>query len=55
VTAVADEDVEVVNAFAAVGVQFSGTAVDPDPVGLRGLVDLIKRGQVRVHVQEAFP
>ncbi len=35
--------------------RFSGIAVDPDPVALRGLVDLVERGELRVHVQEVFP
>lgn len=34
------------------GMRFSGIAVHPDPVALRGLVE---RGQLRVHVQEVFP
>lgn len=30
-------------------------AVDPDPVALRGLVELVEQGRLRVHVQETFP
>lgn len=37
------------------GMRFSGIAVHPDPVALRGLVNLVERGQLRVHVQEVFP
>ncbi|MFJ9120164.1 zinc-binding dehydrogenase [Streptomyces sp. NPDC102394] len=37
------------------GMRFSGVAVDPDPVALRGLVDLVEQGRLRVHVQETFP
>ncbi|MBP2472342.1 NADPH:quinone reductase-like Zn-dependent oxidoreductase [Crossiella equi] len=55
VTAVADEEVALAARYEAAGLRFSGIGVDPDPVGLRGLVDLVERGQLRVHVQEAFP
>ncbi|WP_037569036.1 NADP-dependent oxidoreductase [Phaeacidiphilus oryzae] len=55
VTAVAEEDAELAARCAAAGVRFSGIAVDPDPAGLRGLADLVERGRLRVHVQEAFP
>jgi NADPH:quinone reductase-like Zn-dependent oxidoreductase len=55
VTAVADEDTELAAEFEAAGLRFSGIAVDPDPVALRGLVDLVERGRLRVHVQETFP
>ncbi|MEU6132924.1 NADP-dependent oxidoreductase [Saccharopolyspora sp. NPDC047091] len=55
VTAVAEEDVRQAARFAAAGRRFSGIAVDPDPVALRGLVDLVDRGELRVHVQEVFP
>ncbi|MDJ1134346.1 zinc-binding dehydrogenase [Streptomyces iconiensis] len=35
--------------------RFSSIAVDPDPVALRGLVDLVEEGRLGVHVQETFP
>ncbi|MEU0503504.1 NADP-dependent oxidoreductase [Nocardia sp. NPDC005998] len=55
VTAVADEDTELIAKFEAAGMHFSGIAVDPDPVALRGLVDLVEQGKLRVHVQATFP
>ncbi|WP_284742241.1 NADP-dependent oxidoreductase [Amycolatopsis sp. RTGN1] len=55
VTAVAEEDTELAAKFEAAGMRFSGIAVDPDPVALRGLVDLVDQGKLRVHVQETFP
>ncbi|MGF6888911.1 NADPH:quinone reductase-like Zn-dependent oxidoreductase [Nocardia sp. GAS34] len=55
VTAVADEDAELIAKFEAAGKHFSGIAVDPDPVALRGLVDLVEQGKLRVHVQATFP
>ncbi|MGW4272709.1 NADP-dependent oxidoreductase [Streptomyces seoulensis] len=54
VTAVAEEDSVLIAKFEAAGMRFSGIAVDPDPVGLRGLVDLVQQGRLRVHVQETF-
>ncbi|OKI10158.1 NADPH:quinone reductase [Streptomyces sp. CB02923] len=55
VTAVADEDAALAATYEAAGMRFSGIAVDPDPVALRGLVDLVEQGRLRVHVQETFP
>ncbi|MEA5365520.1 NADP-dependent oxidoreductase [Amycolatopsis sp., V23-08] len=55
VTAVAEDDAALIAKYEAAGLRFSGIAVDPDPVALRGLVDLVERGELRVHVQEAFP
>jgi NADPH:quinone reductase-like Zn-dependent oxidoreductase len=55
VTAVAEEDQEFVAKSEAAGIHFSGIAVDPDPVALRRLVELVDQGQLRVHVQETFP
>ncbi|MFI5953725.1 NADP-dependent oxidoreductase [Cryptosporangium sp. NPDC051539] len=55
VTAVAEDDPALAATFEAAGMRFSGVAVDPDPVALRGLVDLVERGELRVHVQETFP
>ncbi|WP_030372822.1 NADP-dependent oxidoreductase [Streptomyces rimosus] len=55
VTAVADEDSELIAKYEAAGMRFSGIAVDPDPVALRGLVALVEQGRLRVHVQETFP
>ncbi|ATY14554.1 NADP-dependent oxidoreductase [Amycolatopsis sp. AA4] len=55
VTAVADEDTELIAKFEAAGMRFSGIAVDSDPFGLRELVALVEQGKLRVHVQETFP
>jgi NADPH:quinone reductase-like Zn-dependent oxidoreductase len=55
VTAVADEDAELIATFEAAGLRFSGVAVDPDPAAMRGLVDLVEQSRLRVHVQETFP
>ncbi|MFF7946430.1 NADP-dependent oxidoreductase [Streptomyces griseorubiginosus] len=55
VTAVAEEDLELIARYEAAGMRFSGIAVEPDPVALRGLVDLVDQGRLRVHVQETFP
>ncbi|WHX23602.1 NADP-dependent oxidoreductase [Streptomyces malaysiensis subsp. malaysiensis] len=55
VTAVAEGDTELVAKYEAAGMRFSGIAVDPDPVALRGLVELVEQGRLRVHVQETFP
>jgi NADPH:quinone reductase-like Zn-dependent oxidoreductase len=55
VTAVAEEDAGLAAACEAAGMRFSGIAVDPDPVALRALVELVEQGRLRVHVQEAFP
>nr|WP_241999959.1 zinc-binding dehydrogenase [Streptomyces klenkii] len=55
VTAAAEEDAELVAPFEAAGMRFSGIAVGPDPVALRGLVALVEQGRLRVHVQETFP
>ncbi|GAA2092448.1 NADP-dependent oxidoreductase [Streptomyces albiaxialis] len=55
VTAVAEEDTELIAAYEAAGMRFSGIAVDPDPVALRGLAELVEQGRLRVHVQETFP
>ena len=54
-TAVADDDPELAARCEAAGVRFSGIVVDPDPVGLRGLAELVDQGKLRVHVQETFP
>ncbi|MBZ6090830.1 NADP-dependent oxidoreductase [Streptomyces olivaceus] len=55
VTAVAEDDARLVARYEASGMRFSGIAVDPDPVALHGLVDLVEQGRLRVHVQETFP
>ena len=55
VTAVAEGDAELAAKYEAAGMRFSGIAVDPDPVALRGLVELVEQGRLRVHVQETFP
>jgi NADPH:quinone reductase-like Zn-dependent oxidoreductase len=54
-TAVADDDAELAARCEAAGLRFSGIVVDPDPVGLRGLAELVEQGKLRVHVHEAFP
>ncbi|MET7480699.1 NADP-dependent oxidoreductase [Streptomyces sp. NPDC005648] len=55
VTAVAEEDTELIARYEAAGMRFSGIAVDPDPLALRGLVELVEQGRLKVHVQETFP
>ncbi|MFB6566096.1 MULTISPECIES: NADP-dependent oxidoreductase [Streptomyces] len=55
VTAVVEGDAELAATYEAAGMRFSGIAVDPDPVALRGLVELVEQGRLRVHVQETFP
>ncbi|QHA09158.1 zinc-binding dehydrogenase [Streptomyces broussonetiae] len=55
VTAVAEEDTKLAATYEAAGMRFSGIAVDPDPVALQGLVELVEQGRLRVHVQETFP
>ncbi|CAL9629067.1 NADP-dependent oxidoreductase [Streptomyces sp. enrichment culture] len=55
VTATAEDDPELIAAYEAAGMRFSGIAVDPDPVALRSLAELVEEGRLRVHVQETFP
>ncbi|MFJ8062303.1 NADP-dependent oxidoreductase [Streptomyces sp. NPDC096142] len=55
VTAVAEDDPDLIARCEAAGLRFSGIAVDPDPVALRGLAALVDQGRLRVHVQETFP
>lgn len=55
VTATSEDDPELIATYEAAGMRFSGIALDPDPVALRGLVDLVEQGKLRVHVQETFP
>ncbi|MFG2517050.1 NADP-dependent oxidoreductase [Streptomyces sp. NPDC048584] len=55
VTATSEDDPELIATYEAAGMRFSGIAVDPDRVALRGLVDLVEQGKLRVHVQETFP
>lgn len=55
VTATAESDAALAARYERAGLRFSGIAVDPDLVALQGLVDLVERGQLRVHVQETFP
>ncbi|OPC77269.1 NADPH:quinone reductase [Embleya scabrispora] len=55
VTAVAEDDPGLIATYEAAGMRFSGIAVDPDPVALRALVDLVERGSLRVHIQRTFP
>ena len=51
----AEDAPELIAKYEAAGMRFSGIAVDPDPVALRGLIDLVERRKLRVHVQETFP
>ncbi|GHA69265.1 hypothetical protein GCM10010372_80870 [Streptomyces tauricus] len=55
VTAVAEEDKDLVARYEAAGMRLICLAVDPDPVALRELVALVEQGRLRVHVQETFP
>ncbi|MFD4633584.1 NADP-dependent oxidoreductase [Streptomyces sp. NPDC058284] len=55
VTAVAEQDARLAARYEAAGVHFSGIAVDPDPLALRALVELVEHGRLRVHVQRTFP
>ncbi|MQY22730.1 NADP-dependent oxidoreductase [Nocardia macrotermitis] len=55
VTAVADEDTDLIARFEAAGMRFSGIAVEPDPIALNSLVNLVDQGKLRVHVQQTFP
>ena len=55
VTATSEDDAKLAAEYEAAGMRFSGVAVDPDPVALRGLVGLVEDGRLRVHVQETFP
>ncbi|WP_020124009.1 NADP-dependent oxidoreductase [Streptomyces canus] len=55
VTATSEDDPELIAKYEAAGMRFSGIAVDPDRGALRGLVDLVEQGKLRVHVQETFP
>jgi NADPH:quinone reductase-like Zn-dependent oxidoreductase len=55
VTATAESDADLAAQYERAGLRFSGIAVDPDLVALQGLVDLVERGQLRIHVQKTFP
>lgn len=55
VTAVAEDDAELIARSEAAGVSFSGIAVDPDPTALQHLVHLVENGRLRVHVERTFP
>lgn len=44
-TAVAEEDTKLAARSEAAGVRFSGIAIDPDPVALRRLVELVEEGK----------
>jgi NADPH:quinone reductase-like Zn-dependent oxidoreductase len=55
VTPKATDDAAIVTRFEAAGMRISGFVVEPDQEGLRGLVDLVERGLLQVHVQERFP
>jgi NADPH:quinone reductase-like Zn-dependent oxidoreductase len=54
-TAVEDDNPELAARCESSGMLFSGIVVDPDPVGLHGLVELVVQDKLRVHVQETFP
>jgi NADPH:quinone reductase-like Zn-dependent oxidoreductase len=45
---------EVLDLAERTGRRATGFLVEPDPVGLAGLCDLIERGRLRVHVDRAF-
>jgi NADPH:quinone reductase-like Zn-dependent oxidoreductase len=45
----------IVGEAARLGVRISAMLVEPDQVGLRGLVELVENGQLRVHVDQVFP
>lgn len=55
VTATSEDDPDLIARYEAAGMRFSGIAVDPDPFALRGLVDLVEQGRLRVHVEKTFP
>lgn len=55
VTAVAEEDAELIAKAEAAGRRLSGIEIGPDPVALRGLADLVEQGRLRVSVAETFP
>jgi NADPH:quinone reductase-like Zn-dependent oxidoreductase len=52
---VEDDNPELAARCESSGMLFSGIVVDPDPVGLHGLVELVEQDKLRVHVQETFP
>jgi len=37
------------------GVRFAAVGVEPDPVGLQALTELVEAGKLRVHLQQVFP
>ncbi|MDH6523337.1 NADPH:quinone reductase-like Zn-dependent oxidoreductase [Streptomyces sp. SAI-135] len=55
VTVAAEENSELAAKYDAAGMRFNCIAVDPDPVALRGLVELGTQGILRIHVQQTFP
>ncbi len=55
VTVAAEESSELAAKYDAAGMRFNGIAVDPDPVALRGLVELGIQGRLRIHVHQTFP
>lgn len=55
VTAVERTNAALAAQVAAAGRRFAGIAVEPDAAGLQHLLDLVERGQLRVHVSHAIP
>jgi len=45
----------VIGEAARLGARATGMLVEPDQVGLRGLIELVENGQLRVHVDQVFP
>jgi NADPH:quinone reductase-like Zn-dependent oxidoreductase len=54
-TAVDYDSREVAARVAAAGHCFMGVSCEPDRLGLNALVDLVRRGKLRVHVSHAIP
>jgi NADPH:quinone reductase-like Zn-dependent oxidoreductase len=55
ITAIGPLRPELVAAADALGVRVSPFVVEPDQVGLAGLVDLVATGRLRVHLEQVFP
>lgn len=49
------EENALIDAAAARGIKAGFASVEPDPVGLRALADLVDKGRLRVHVDRTFP
>jgi NADPH:quinone reductase-like Zn-dependent oxidoreductase len=55
VTAVDRLNAELAAKAEAAGRRFAGIAVDPDPIALQQLVDLVEQDKLRIHVAASFP